>query len=228
MKYGFQASARTRHRGDHLPRTLLGTCFLALGLAGCSSTSVDVRGGNFPPPLIPSLPMTIGVHFPEEFKNYRLEETVPQRGDWSIDIGEAQVRMLRAVLPAMFDRIEELETLEAATAHRGLSAVLVPEVKEMQFAIPFQTRSNFFEVWIRYEMSLVEPTGEVIARWPVTAYGKTRDVMLESAEAAVREASIMALRDAGAFLAIGFRDQQALQPWLERERVAADRRSTGE
>ncbi len=227
MKYGIRSSNRMRHRGHRFPRALLVTC-LAVALAGCGTTAVDVRGGNFPPPLIPSMPLAVGVHFTEEFKTFRLEETVPQRGDWSIDIGEAQVRMLRAVLPSMFDRVEEIETLEPTATNRGLSAILIPEVKEMQFAIPFQTRSNFFEVWIRYEMRLIEPTGEVIARWPVTAYGKTRDVMLESAEAAIREAAINALRDAGAFLAIRFRDQRELQPWLERERVAADRQSTGE
>ena len=210
------------------PGPLLATCILALVLAGCGTTAVDVTGGHFPPPLIPSMPLAVGVYYSEEFRSYKLEENVPQRGDWSIDIGEAQVRMMRAVLPAMFDRVEELETMEAAGQAQGLRAVLVPEIKELQFAIPFQTRSNFFEVWIRYEMSLFEPTGEVIARWPVTAYGKTRDVMLESAEAAVRDASINALRDAGAFLAIGFRDQQELRAWLEREGAGANanRRST--
>jgi len=191
-------------------------------IAGCGTTAVEVTGGDFPTPIVPSMPLALGVHYSEEFRSYRLEESVPQRGDWSIDIGSAQVNMLQTVLPAMFDRVVEVDSLQPETLPQGLNAILVPAVQEMQFAIPFQTRSNFFEVWIRYEMSLIDPRGEVIARWPVTAYGKTRSLMLESAEAAIRDASINALRDAGAFLAIGFSNQQELKPWLERELTAPE------
>jgi hypothetical protein len=205
------------------PASLLPT-FLILLLTGCGTTTVQVTGGDFPKPIVPSMPLTLGVHYSEAFRSYRLEESVPQRGDWSIDIGRAQVNMLQTVLPAMFDRVVEVDSLEPGALPQGLNAVLVPSVQEMQFAIPFQTRSNFFEVWIRYEMSLIDPSGDVIARWPVTAYGKTRSLMLETAEAAMRDAAINALRDAGAFLAIGFPNQQELRPWLERELTALDLR----
>lgn len=205
------------------------TCLLSLALAGCGTTAVQVQGGSFPAPLVPPMPLHIGVHYSEEFRAFRLEESVPQRGDWSIDIGAAQVRMLQAVLPGMFEHVVELESIESDQIPNGVHGILVPAVKEMQFAIPFQTRSNFFEVWIRYEMTLLEPTGEEIARWPVTAYGKTRSAMLESSEAAVREAAINALRDAGAFLAIGFPEQQELRPWLDRQLAAVDLQTiTGE
>lgn len=211
-------SCRRRPAGHAV---LLPALLLVL-LTGCGTTTVQVTGGDFPEPIVPSLPLALGVHYTEAFRGYRLEESIPQRGDWSIDIGSAQVRMLQAVLPAMFDRLVEVDDLEPDALPQGLSAVLVPAVQEMQFAIPFQTRNNFFEVWIRYEMSLIDPRGHVIARWPVTAYGKTRSLMLESAEAAMRDAAINALRDAGAFLAIGFPNQQELKPWLEREMAARE------
>lgn len=222
MQYGIPSQAPSvcrRRPAGGLP--LLATLLILL-LTGCGSTAVEVEGGDFPTPIVPSLPIALGVHYSEEFRAYRLEESVPQRGDWSIDIGSAQVNMLQTVLPAMFDRVVEVDDLAPETLPQDLSAVLVPMVQEMQFAIPFQTRSNFFEVWIRYEMSLIDTRGDVIARWPVTAYGKTRNLMLESAEAAMRDAAINALRDAGAFLAIGFPNQQELQPWLEREIAALD------
>jgi len=47
---------------------------------------------------------------------------------------------------------------------------------------------------------------------------------IKSAEAAIRDASINALRDAGAFLAIGFPNQKELKPWLARELGAAETR----
>ncbi|MCC5887138.1 MAG: hypothetical protein JJT88_11965 [Gammaproteobacteria bacterium] len=222
MRYRVPSKApRTSRRRPSGPLFLVPT-LLALLLAGCGTTTVQVTGGDFPKPIVPSMPLTLGVHFSEQFRSYRLQESVPQRGDWSIDIGNAQVSMLRAVLPAMFDQVVEVDSLEPETLPQGLNAILVPSVQEMQFAIPFQTRSNFFEVWIRYEMSLIDQRGDVIARWPVTAYGKTRSLMLETAEAAMRDAAINALRDAGAFLAIGFPNQQELRPWLERELAALD------
>jgi len=222
MRYRVPSKAPRLCRRSAAGRVCLLSALFMLLIAGCGTTAVEVTGGDFPTPIVPSMPLALGVHYSEEFRSYRLEESVPQRGDWSIDIGSAQVNMLQTVLPAMFDRVVEVDSLQPETLPQGLNAILVPAVQEMQFAIPFQTRSNFFEVWIRYEMSLIDPRGEVIARWPVTAYGKTRSLMLESAEAAIRDASINALRDAGAFLAIGFSNQQELKPWLERELTAPE------
>lgn len=228
MQYRVAATAaRTAREGVPGPVAVIGLA-VALLLGGCGTTAVDVTSDRFPAPVVETMPLHLGVHYTEEFRGFRLEESVPQRGDWAIDIGRAQVNMLNAVLPGMFERVVVLESLEPATMPNGLHAILVPEVKEMQFAIPFQTRSNFFEVWIRYEMQLLDPLGEEIARWPVTAYGKTRSLMLETAEAAIRDAAVNALRDAGAFLAIGFPRQEELRPWLERQLAALDLRLEGE
>ncbi len=221
MRYRVPSKAPRISRHRLSGPVLLGSVLLLL-LAGCGTTTVQVTGDDFPTPIVPSIPLSLGVHYSEEFRRYSLQESVPQRGDWSIDIGSAQVNMLRTVLPAMFDRVVEVDSLEPETLPQGLNAILIPSVQEMQFAIPFQTRSNFFEVWIRYEMSLIDTRGDVIARWPVTAYGKTRSLMLETAEAAMRDAAINALRDAGAFLAIGFPNQQELRPWLESQLTALD------
>lgn len=182
-------------------------------LSGCAATSVEVVGDFPSSAVVERLPLTIGVYYDPDFSAYQLDEPIPTRGDWTIDIGAAQVDMFRAVLPAMFDRVEEVDGPDADVA---VDAILVPRVEEMQFAIPFQTKSNFFEVWIRYQLTLHDPsTDTVIASWPLTAYGRTRDAMLESAEQAIEQAAVMALRDAGAFLAIDFRRTRELAPWLE-------------
>lgn len=193
---------------------LLPTLLIAAFLAGCSSTAVEVEG-QFPrSAVVEKLPLRIGVHFDEAFRTHTLAEPIPQRGDWSIAIGAAQVEMFRSVLPSMFDAVVELDDPLAAAA---VDAVLLPRVDQMQFAIPFQTKSNFFEIWIRYELTLREPGSErIIASWPLTAYGRTRDAMLDSATVAIEQASVMALRDAAAFLAIDFGNTRELTPWLAR------------
>lgn len=183
-----------------------------LTLGGCTTTAVVVEGSFPREPVVERLPLAIGVHFDESFSSFTLEEPIPQRGDWNIAIGAAQVDMFRAVLPAMFERVVEIEDLAAGA---DVDAVLIPRVDDMQFAIPFQTKSNFFEVWIRYQLTLSEPgTGRVIASWPLTAYGRTRDAMLASAEAALEQAAVVALRDAAAFFAIDFTGTRELEPWL--------------
>ena len=192
----------------------LGAFLFTFLLGGCASTSVEVVGSFPDEPAVRTLPLDIGVHFEEAFVNHSLAEEIPERGEWNIDIGRAQVGLFRTLLPAMFRRVKELE--DPGAAGTDLDAVLVPRVDEMQFAIPFQTKSNFFEVWIRYDLTLLHPGSDrVIASWPVTGYGRTRDAMLDSAGEAIRQATIMALRDAGAFLAIDFTRTQELQSWLE-------------
>lgn len=196
-----------------LPRWL-GALLLGFLLGGCNSTSVEVAGTFPDEPAVRTLPVDLGVHFEESFADYSLAEEIPERGEWNIDIGAAQLGLFRTVLPAMFRSVEELEDPTAAGA--DLDAVLIPRVEEMQFAIPFQTKSNFFEVWIRYDLTLRHPGSDrVIASWPLTGYGRTRDAMLDSASEAIGQATIMALRDAGAFLAIDFTRTRELQSWLE-------------
>lgn len=196
-----------------LPQPLLLGLLVLSCLAGCTTTAVEVRG-QFPrSAVVEKLPLRMGVHFDEAFRTHMLSEPVPERGDWQIAIGAAQVEMFRAILPSMFDAVVELDD---PSAPAPVDAVLVPRVEEMQFAIPFQTKSNFFEVWIRYDLTLLHPGSDrVIASWPLTGYGRTRDAMLDSAGEAIRQATVMALRDAGAFLAIDFTRTRELQSWLE-------------
>ncbi|HSG90732.1 MAG TPA: hypothetical protein VLA56_16065 [Pseudomonadales bacterium] len=186
----------------------------AICLAGCSTTTVEVQG-QFPrSAVVEKLPLRIGVYFDEAFRTYTLTEPVPQRGDWVIAMGNAQVEAFRAVLPSMFTSVVELDD---PAAPADVDAVLVPRVDEMQFAIPFQTKTNFFEIWIRYQLTLLEPGSDtVIASWPLTGYGRTREEMLDSAQVAITEAAVVALRDAAAFLAIDFAATRELAGWLAR------------
>jgi hypothetical protein len=193
-----------------------------LVLAGCTTTAVQIEPSFPVRAVVDPLPIPIGVYYDEAFRTYLLAEPVPQRGDWEIDIGAAQVAMFRAILPSLFASVDELD---APTDPTAAAAVLVPRVDDMQFAIPFQTKSNFFEVWIRYRMELREPvSGALIASWPLTAYGRTRDAFLDSAQDAIQQAATTALRDAAAFLAIDFRNTSEVQGWLDAQLRSPDSR----
>jgi hypothetical protein len=82
-----------------------------------------------------------------------------------------------------------------------------------------QTRSSFYEVWVRYRLDLYDGTGRPIAQWPLTGYGKANEDdhsrLSPRNQVVLQEAAMTALRDAGAFLALGFAEQAEIRRWLE-------------
>jgi len=193
------------------PAALACLC-LSLLLGGCTTTAVTVEA-TFPDrPVVQQLPLKVAVVYDEAFQRYTLSESIPQRGNWEIDLGAAQVALFRAMLPALFSAVTERDALAPEPEDSTAELLLRPQLQDMQFSIPYQTRSNFFEVWLKYEIELFERDGEtLVARYPLTGYGRTRDGFLDSAQVAIEQAAITALRDAGAFFAIEFpRNQDAL------------------
>ena len=185
---------------------------LSLLLGGCTTTAVTVEA-TFPErPVVEQLPLEVAVVYEDAFQRYTLSESIPQRGNWEIDLGAAQVALFRAMLPALFSAVTERESLAPEPEDSAAELLLRPQLQDMQFSIPYQTRSNFFEVWLKYEIELYERDGEtLVARYPLTGYGRTRDGFLDSAQVAIEQAAITALRDAGAFFTIEFpRNQDAL------------------
>lgn len=100
-----------------------------------------------------------------------------------------------------------------------LDALLIPKIQQLQFAIPEQTRTDFYEVWIRYEMQLYAMDGSQIAQWDVHGYGKSNrrnyGMMESQKEPALNEAAVWALRDAAAFLSFYFTTVSGVKEWLE-------------
>jgi len=96
----------------------------------------------------------------------------------------------------------------------GVKAVLVPTIEEMQFSLPQETRLDMYEVWIKYKIRLLDNRGNLITEWPLTAYGKTETQFMKNREQGLNGAMELALRDAGAKLAIGFPEIVEVKDWL--------------
>src|SRR5512139_3574987 len=90
-------------------------------------------------------------------------------GQWHIEIGAIQTKLFRAIFGGMFEQVTEVPSLDQAT---GTDGVLVPAIEDFQIAIPQQTRSKFYEVWIKYVVRLYDTAGALVVEWPLTAYGK--------------------------------------------------------
>jgi hypothetical protein len=191
----------------------------ALGLlTGCGPAEVTVKG-NFPAPLMQKLPITLGVWYDPAFANHEFFEEAKTKTEssWLVRTGEAQVDMWNTLLNGMFMRVIPMNGKPGpGQMNPSVDAVLIPQVEELQYAIPAHTSVKVYEIWMRYRLQLVTTGGKPIADWTMTAYGKTPTAFLQSDQAAVNQAAVMALRDAGANFATTFTRVPAVQEWLQR------------
>ena len=201
-------------------RYLAAALLLAL-LAGCGPTKVKVQG-NFPDPLMEPVPLTLGVWYTEEFANHEFfDEATGRAGSgWVVNTGEAQVTLWDKLLGGMFYQLVHMKGEPGpGQMNQVVSAVLIPHVEELQYAIPMHTNVKVYEIWMRYRFELVTTSGESIAEWTMPAYGKTPTAFLRSDDDAVNLAAVMALRDAGANFATSFMRVPEVAAWMSGEPV---------
>lgn len=184
-------------------------------LSACTHTLIV--DGRFPSPLVTDMPYTLGVHYPEEFTAYRYEEQSEDRAKWIIDMGEAQTDMFRMVLPGMFNEVKELDALPSGSQQSdAVDIVIKPSMEELQYTLPSETKIKVYEIWLKYNVQVFDPQGSLIADWILTAYGKTPSGFMQSDEAALNQAIVVALRDAGANLSLNFAKVPEVRAWLAR------------
>jgi hypothetical protein len=188
----------------------------------CACANKVVVQGSFPTPVLQKLPYTVGVYYTPEFRGHEFYEAASSREetDWTVSTGTAQVEMYNTLLPGMFEHVVMLNELPRrdrveAVTEQQVDIVLVPHVAELQYSIPSHTKINVFEIWMRYRYELYDSEGELLADWTMTSYGKTPTAFLQSAEAAVNLAAVVALRDAGANFAMNFTSVPEVKLWME-------------
>ena len=188
---------------------------LALLLTACGPRVVQMKAlEEFPRPLVEPLPVRVGLYLSPEFGNYTYKEKRPGPAgqEWTINIGHPQAQVFRELLGGLF---QSVEVLDAPTSGKGdLAAVIVPSVAEFQFALPADTKAKVFEIWVKYDLGILDAKGVEIGHWQFTAYGKTPTAFLTSDEEAIRAATIVGLRDAGASLVSGLERDPRLREWL--------------
>ena len=187
----------------------------AAAAAGCTATASIPA--DFPTPLVESLPIRVGVRYGEQFSHYQHREQIPSDREWVIDLGSANVALFDSVLGSMFDETQPVDQeIGALAAAADLDAVIEPELESYEFSVPIESGDPFFTVWMTYRMRLYSGEGRLIAEWPVRAYGKSPQKLLDS-DQSLAQATIMAMRDAGAELALEFASQPRIREWLREE-----------
>ena len=192
---------------------------LLLALAACEQSVSLKVDTEIPTPVIARMPVKMGVFYRDELRNYVYEENSEDRPNWKIDSGSSHVALFNQIISSMFVETKEVG---GTTADTTIDAVLSPSVAEMQFAMPAETKTDFYEAWVKYNMELYNRDGSRIANWSVTGYGKSSTEFMKSRDKGLNAAVNQALRDAGAKFALGFRRVADVSSWLEQIESSAD------
>jgi hypothetical protein len=95
----------------------------------------------------------------------------------------------------------------------GVAAILEPSIEEYAFVTPRDAGSPFYAVSIKYRVNVYMPDGKLADSWGFTGYGTSPSQGLSS-EAPLHAATALAMRDAGAKLAVEFREQPMMRGLL--------------
>lgn len=186
------------------------------GLSSCGVSNV-VIDGSFPTPNINKMPIAIAVYYDDALKDFAyLEYSETGQEEFNIESGKSHVQLFNVVLPAMFDRVVFVESMEEVPT-LGVDAVFAPAIEEFQLALPTKTKLDVFEVWIKYNMRLLTPEGDYIADWVLTSYGKTPTETFRSVEAAINDAAVVALRDLASSFTLSFDQVPEVRDWLNNQ-----------
>lgn len=186
---------------------------LLLAATGCGVNNVVIQG-NFPTPNVNQLPLTVAVYYDDALRDFSyIEYSETGQEEYNIASGVSHIQLFNAILPAMFSEVVVVNSLEEAQS-RNVDAVFAPAIEEFQLALPAKTKLDVFEVWIKYNMRLLSAEGGYIADWVLTSYGKTPTETFRSAEAAINDAAVVALRDLASSFSLSFAQVPEVRDWL--------------
>lgn len=192
-------------------------------LAGCGASTI-VLSGSYPSPLVRKLPITVGVYYPEELRNFSYTEIDDYSGQdqYILQGGGSQLELFNTVLPALFENVVMLDSLDTAANNSQLDAVFVPSIAEFQLGLPQKTKLKVYEIWMKYNMRLSTAGGDYIADWVMTAYGKAPQENMKTVDAGVQDAAVVAMRDLAASFTLGFTTVPEVNEWLKSNNYVND------
>ena len=185
------------------------SCFLI----SCGVSNLVIQG-NFPTPNISKIPLSVAVYYDDALRAFSyMEYSETGREEINIESGESHISLFNAVLPAMFEEVIEVEGFDDPNV-QDVDAVFAPVIEEFQLALPEKTKLEVYEVWIKYNMRILNSRGVSLADWVVTSYGKTPTETFLSVEDGINDAAIVALRDLASSFSLNFTRVPEVQDWL--------------
>lgn len=186
-----------------LIRIRMGMMIALLGLLTGCSTAVKLPESRLPDALVEPYPLTVALRYGKDIESFVYTETLPSGGDYSIDLGRASARMFEATFGDMFTGVVGVEA--GTRPPEGIDLLVEPSLIALEFALPAQTVTKDYAVWIRYQLKVYDAQGQLQADYFLSAYGKAaRESIMGGTESALRSATSLAIRDAAVLLLTGF------------------------
>lgn len=189
-------------------------CYLLMGclLSGCASSLVFETNSHIPTPLFEPLPIEAAVVFDQALREHVYLENSKDRQNWSISTGASQVKLFNEVFESLFSSVSSYESLDEIPSNVELS--IEPRLKDIQFALPKETRLNNYEVWLQYEILVYSEDGNELTRMMINGYGQSPSDFFSRNESGLSDAAQKAFRDLGAKLFANFSANPDIKTWL--------------
>ncbi|MYD42964.1 MAG: hypothetical protein F4W90_03625 [Gammaproteobacteria bacterium] len=172
---------------------------------------------DVPKPVITPLPLRMASYYPPQLETYVYEEEIANFGNFRIDMTGAHKTLFSTVFDSLFNQYTEIEQFKDVPAN--FHGIIAPVVQEVQITLPQQTRSDYYEVWIRYQLQLWDTSGRLVHTWSLPAYGKANkknyNTIRKIATQALHDATEFALRDAAASMSFYFAKEPQVQAWID-------------
>ena len=187
-------------------------CFLtAAVVTGCASTQVSLET-DFPSPLVEKQSTPIALIINESLTDFVHTESVEKGGDFVIEVGSAQRALFERLASGLFSNHTFFESID----DQNIAALAIePDIRELQFATPEQTRTDYYEVWMRYEFKLYDLERNLKSTWSIPAYGKANKNNHTGKRNGLEAAALSACRDVMAVFSIRFSNEQLVADWLK-------------
>lgn len=191
----------------------------AAALVACGPVHL-VAKSDIPQPLIAKIPAGVALYVPTEFSEYVHKEE-RSGTKWQIDIGKAQSETVTRLVNAMFEQVVPVDSVNAGATHANeIKAILEPSVEEFAFVTPRDAGSPYFAVSIKYRLNVYSPDGKLADSWGFTGYGTAQSEGIIMDDPLIHATSL-AMRDAGAKLAVEFREQPMVRDLIPNAEPAA-------
>jgi len=205
------------HGGGSRPQARLAMLcgpLLAL-LGGCGATQFQVQS-EIPEPLVTRIPVVVGFHLPAAFRE-AVHREERDGVEYVIEIGAAQAAGFGRLMNALFTRsVAVSEPGAAAATDAEIRGVLEPVLEDFSFVTPRDTGTPLYAVSLKYRINAYRPNGEFVDSWSFTGYGTQAGSSVPGqGKALLQKAAAVAMRDAGAKIAVEMREQAIVRGLIE-------------
>ena len=178
-------------------------------LLSCQSIDVELDS-KFPVPQVERLPIDVGIIFSEELADYTYAEEIDGLGQLNIKLGKTPYDLLKSLGAGVFS---DYQMVTSVARDDGYDGYLQAQISGFQIATPRQTRTDYYEVWMRFNFVFLDPGGNAISEWVLPSYGKANEADYRTKERALEAAARSACRDAMAVFSLRASSNSNVLQW---------------